>query len=407
MASLQAFSEDSVIRNLGHLATSRFTCGGALLTPATVQLAYLNKSGLWNGAAFPGLKDGDIQQLLESSKVASFGKGKEAVIDKSVRDAFVLDTDKCLSSFQLSNTAILGEIRALLVPNVSNIRAELYKINVYTSPTGCFKPHVDTPRGSNMFGSLVVCLPTQFQGGALVARHRGEQVVYDWSSLPENPVHKIQWAAFFGDIEHEILTVTEGYRVTLTYNLYNCDKARAEPDVASPFYASLKSAVGHPHFLREGGTLGFSCQHSYVFEELNHPLGLSTLLKGPDQTVFSTAKSLGLEVEVKPIMKGYNWCLGRDFEYVGEKFGVSEEQVPVYETDGENNWQEYFDDCDDATSIRWCQPFNSTSQSLPGVITARYGNEPSSDVCYQQAAILITIPKWEERCPSSDPGHAV
>ena len=221
-----------------------------------MQLVYLNKSGLWNSAAFPGLKDGDIQQLLESSKVASFGKGKEAVIDESVRDAFALDTDKCLSSFQLSNTTILGEIKALLVPNVVNIRAELYKINVYTSPTGCFKPHVDTPRGSNMFGSLVVCLPTQFQGGALVARHRGEQVVYDWSSPPEDPVQKIQWAAFFSDIEHEILPVTEGYRVTLTYNLYNCDEARAEPDVASPFYASLKSAVGHPLFLREGGTLG-------------------------------------------------------------------------------------------------------------------------------------------------------
>ena len=60
-----------------------------------------------------------------------------------------------------------------------------------------------------------------------------------------------------------------------------------------------------------------------MFEELNHPLGLSTLLKGPDQIVFSTAKSLGLEVEVKPM------CSGRDFEYVGKKFGVSEEQLEV------------------------------------------------------------------------------
>ena len=185
-----------------------------------------------------------------------------------------------------------------------------------------------------MFGSLVVCLPTQFQGGALVARHRGEQVVYDWSSPPEDPVQKIQWAAFFSDIEHEILPVTEGYRVTLTYNLYNCDEARAEPDVASPFYASLKSAVGHPHFLREGRTLGFACQHSYVFEELNHSLGLSTLLKGPDQTIFSTAKSLGLEVEVKPIMR----CSGGDFKYVGKKFVVSEEVL----CDDDNDWLDYF-----------------------------------------------------------------
>ena len=123
------------------------------------------------------------------------------------------------------------------------------------------------------------------------------------------------------------------------------------------------------------------------------------MLKGPDQAVFSTAKSLGLEVEVMPIMR----CSGGEFKYVGKKFVVSEE---VLCDDDDGDWREYFNDCV-YTSIRWCETFNSTSQSLPGVITAIYGNEPSSHVCYQQAAILITIPKWEERCPSSDPGHAV
>ena len=69
-----------------------------------------------------------------------------------------------------------------LVPDVLNIRAELYKMNVYSGPTGCFKAHVDTPRGGNMFGSLVVCLPSQFTGGSLVTSHKGQEVTYDWSS---------------------------------------------------------------------------------------------------------------------------------------------------------------------------------------------------------------------------------
>ena len=38
----------------------------------------------------------------------------------------------------------------LLIPDVLNIRAEM---NIYTA-NGCFKAHVDTPRGGNMFGSL-------------------------------------------------------------------------------------------------------------------------------------------------------------------------------------------------------------------------------------------------------------
>ena len=42
-----------------------------------------------------------------------------------------------------------------------SIRAELYKLNVY-STGGHFKAHVDTPRSKEMFGSLVVFLPSVF-----------------------------------------------------------------------------------------------------------------------------------------------------------------------------------------------------------------------------------------------------
>ena len=56
-----------------------------------------------------------------------------------------------------------------------SIRAERYKLNIY-STGGHFKAHVDTPRSKEMFGSLVVCLPSQFTGGELVTRHQGRQV---------------------------------------------------------------------------------------------------------------------------------------------------------------------------------------------------------------------------------------
>ena len=71
-------------------------------------------------------KDADFQQVLESLKVASFGRGKETVTDKSYRDAYVLEPDQFLSSFQLSDTDILREDRSILVPDVQDVRAELY-----------------------------------------------------------------------------------------------------------------------------------------------------------------------------------------------------------------------------------------------------------------------------------------
>ena len=86
---LQSTCQSSFIRALGDIATEKFTCGGAVGTPPKVLVSYLNKAGVWCGAQFPGLNELDYQQLLmiEAFTVASFGRGKETVVDKSYRDA--------------------------------------------------------------------------------------------------------------------------------------------------------------------------------------------------------------------------------------------------------------------------------------------------------------------------------
>lgn len=137
--SLGAASQSAVIESLGKIATGRFSCGGTLQSPHTVQLTYLKKSGEWSGVTFPDLNDTNFEELLESSSVASFGRGKEMVTDRSIRDANVMEPGNFLTSFQLSNVSILREIQMLLAPDVMDICAELYKMNIYTSPTGCFK----------------------------------------------------------------------------------------------------------------------------------------------------------------------------------------------------------------------------------------------------------------------------
>ena len=235
------------------------------------------------------------------SSVASFGVGGEEVTDRNYRYAPKLQPNQFTTSLQLCDTPILDEIRKLMMPDMrGSIRAELYKLNIYAGPDGHFKAHVDTPRSSQMFGSLVVCLPIQFSGGALVTRHQGKEVCFDWSSSPQKPMQKVSWAAFFSDVEHEVLPVTDGYRLTLTYNLYYGDKLQDVTPTAnitdSPFYHELHAAVSNPHFLRDGGVLGFSCQHDYDTENL------PCLLKGADNIVYVGAMSLGLPVIVKPVL---------------------------------------------------------------------------------------------------------
>ncbi|EMD39478.1 hypothetical protein CERSUDRAFT_111780 [Gelatoporia subvermispora B] len=103
------------------------------------------------------------------------------------------------------------------------VRSELYTLDVY-GPVGPFKSHVDTPHRKNMFGSLVVVFPTQHEGGTLLLRHGKKQWTFDSANLlSEAPQPSIAYVAFYSDVEHEILPVTSGYRVTLTYNLYFAD----------------------------------------------------------------------------------------------------------------------------------------------------------------------------------------
>lgn len=94
-------------------------------------------------------------------------------------------------------------------------------------------------------------------GGALRVRHAGQEVLYDWSSKHPDSV---QWAAFFSDCEHEVLQVTGGHRISLTYNLHwtsygpalMATELSALDQPSLHFYNALQNLVRSPEFLPEG-----------------------------------------------------------------------------------------------------------------------------------------------------------
>lgn len=136
---------------------------------------------------------------------------------------------------------------------------------IYSAPSGKFKAHVDTPRSLAQFGSLVVCLPSQHEGGQLVVRHHGEEMMFDWSTKALrgstdpaiSPVDAIRWAAFYSDCEHEVLEVTEGHRITLTYNLFVVSRgtpsglSSMDPEIL-PVCQLVKDMLAQPGFLSKG-----------------------------------------------------------------------------------------------------------------------------------------------------------
>src|SRR5262249_1628565 len=141
--------------------------------------------------------------------------------------------------------------------------------NVYTDG-GHFAPHKDTPRGNDMFGTLVVCLPSRFRGGELILSHRGVVQKYDWGSAIERQktLNQLHWAAFFGDVDHQIERIWRGARVALTYLLRRGKGSAPTRDVAGEDLApriqeAWQALLADKSFLPDGGNLGYPCCHLY------------------------------------------------------------------------------------------------------------------------------------------------
>jgi hypothetical protein len=141
--------------------------------------------------------------------------------------------------------------------------------------------------------------------------HRGRERIYleqsDFAFLNRN---KIRWVAFYSDCEHEVLPVSSGHRVALTYHLYvtahmgGLTQTQLQDSDAKGYsmYCSIKNLLASPTFMRSGGVLGFHCSFQYpervegthYYER--HPLAL----KGVDAVVFAVFRAFGLTVHIKP-----------------------------------------------------------------------------------------------------------
>jgi predicted 2-oxoglutarate/Fe(II)-dependent dioxygenase YbiX len=151
------------------------------------------------------------------------------------------------------------------------------KLNVY-GPGGFFKAHVDTPAidAAKMLGTVVICLPSKFEGGDLVVQPPpgttgSPATVFSWSEKSGDG-GQLQWAAFFGDCVHEVLPVTSGYRVTVTYFIMsNPDLKREEMEsyFDVPYYVPMTTVrVMSSNVGKQRKLLAFT-EHVQKFLELS------------------------------------------------------------------------------------------------------------------------------------------
>jgi hypothetical protein len=302
-----------------HGVTAPFSCAGTFIPDQPVTFVFKDKSQFEVTRAKSAFEQKDeLRPLLERCKPAPFGDGKKTRYDPRVRNALQLKADGdgfSVRGFDPETAGILAEIQRALLPHDPNpIAAELYGVNVYLGG-GHFAPHKDTPRGNDMFGTLVVCLPSQFSNGRLVLTHRGVVQEFDWGleiEKQKNP-RELHWVAFFGDVDHQIETIWTGARVTLTYLLRRGDHGApmgkvADENIAPRIQEAWQELLADKQFLPRGGIVGYPCCHLYHqdarFQRKQRPLSpkSSMVLKGRDHLVAATALRAGLKVTFNPYL---------------------------------------------------------------------------------------------------------
>lgn len=192
-----------------------------------------------------------------------------ADIGQNDRQALELEATKFATNFCPYQTGIIDALAQLLLPQAGHersqphkhgIRAKLSGLNIYSAPDGGHPPWKDTRKDPSHLGTLVIFLPVEHDGGQLLVRHDKDEKLSDWKVSYRDATY-LSWTAFNIDCAYEILKVTKGHKVTLTYDLFatrgqgymaghSGGKMSAE---ALPLYKTLRDAMENPKFFKRGG----------------------------------------------------------------------------------------------------------------------------------------------------------
>ena len=132
-----------------------------------------------------------------------------------------------------------------------------------------------------MFASLVIQLPSSFKGGDIRVSHQGKTMTLD-SSVGCNRL--LKYSAFYSDCMHELLPVTEGWRMCLVYNVVCPTPEKVPEEAFRRENATLETLRRVCKEWRESGSppsvLGYSLENPYKLQECGFGY-----LKGHDRVV--------------------------------------------------------------------------------------------------------------------------
>lgn len=235
-------------------------------------------------------------------------------------------------------------------------------------------------------------------------------MIFDWSTAKD----EISWAAFFSSCEHEVMEVTEGHRLTLTYNLFirraTDPIARALNPVESPLFKLLVELKG---LIQPGEVIGLYCNHRYYHTVSDDRHRLAQILKGVDALFYTSMLDAGFHVKLRPVlllqddqreylqerreedpdsnMDSDSDCEVTVGDFIGSGFPLLRQHSFVYGDDGCD--VDGIVDAFDATEVNGIHWLNRPVHEEFAMSYAAYGNQPEIDGSYSAAAIIATCTK--------------
>ncbi|KAF2679781.1 hypothetical protein K458DRAFT_445662 [Lentithecium fluviatile CBS 122367] len=302
-----------------------------------------------------------LEKLIAACQPASFGYKGEDVLDESYPKATKMDRS---SFFMLLPTA--GGCAG-----TRGFKAKLYKLNIYGAPSGFFRAHVNIP---------------SFRDSIWVPGYLPPMLLRS-SGAGENPNASFQWATFYSDCEHEMLEVTQGHRITLTYDLYYAysvgDLASNSPALVVSsllLYKKIEEVLVEPMFMPDGdGYLGVFCQHAYVHSTAEGIEFLPSIMKGSAMAVYFLflALALGLNISIRPVLQTTE-------EYLGEEYDAETEDYIDLSVKYEGQ---------DFIAPKWMRAnlLTKPMHKNMGMVHLTYGNQAGIGDIYSHAALVVSI----------------
>lgn len=90
-----------------------------------------------------------------------------------------------------------------------------------------------------MFATVIVVLPSAFEGGQLCLTHGGVSTTID---IARNSATETTLLAWYTDVMHEVKPITSGYRLALSYNLIH-----TSPTLPPPALPNMDNAMQRLH----------------------------------------------------------------------------------------------------------------------------------------------------------------